>query len=226
MAPPFKPLRSQIFSDRPSAWFFLFALAFIARLAFIAKTHITFTADEASCLTHALHFADPQWNERQYPVTRMFDGIRYWIAILFYHLSGHWLKAGAFEAVLFNLAGCALWVYWAYRNVSAKSAWIMGLFLAVPPACMDYYATLLERRQVSFVLGAVLALGWNKWSSNPSRSFLFGALIGLGFWEDPFLLAFVLALALGSFYEKKKMLGTARTVMFLILGLGPMPISA
>src|SRR5207249_4601570 len=105
-----------------------------------------FTADEAGCLVRALHFGSPEWQARLYPSARMFDGLRYWIAIALYHLTNGWLRAGAFEAVFFNLAGCALWVYWIYRRLSPKAALATAVFLAIPPACMDYYTTLLERR--------------------------------------------------------------------------------
>ncbi len=203
-----------------ATWLLLLALAFVCRTALISKSHITFTSDEASCLNSALHFGSQDWQDRLYPAPRYLGGIRFWVSALFYRLTGGWLRAGAFEAILFNLLGCTLWVYWFYRWLSTKAAFVAALFLAIPPACLDYFATLLERRQVSFVLGAVLALGWEKWQSNARYAVLFGLLLGWAFWEDRFILAFVVSLFLGTLWAKDgKKIWKAEMWKWSILGV-------
>ena len=181
MKPPIPPTQPDFPKLPHSTWGWLMVLAFLSRMAFLYKTQISFSADEAGGLIHALHFGDPEWKDRLYPAARMLDSMRYWIAIALYRVTHGWLRTGALETICFNLAGCAFWVVWAYRRLSPRAALVTALFLAIPPACMDYYATLLERRQVSFVLGAVLAVVWEKGYSSSRYSFLFGLLLGWGF---------------------------------------------
>ena len=184
-------------------WVLLAVLALLSRSAFFLKTQIVFSSDEAFDLRFALHYGDKQWLSTLYPTMRVFDGVRYWAAILVYRFTGGWLKGGALTCVLFSWIGCCLWAWWVARKLSKRAAMVALFFMAIPPACMDYYGTMLERRQVSFVFGAILMLGAEYWFSNLWCSFGFGLLVGWAYWEDPFSLAFVAGVLLEIYLEKK-----------------------
>jgi hypothetical protein len=192
---------TEFFQTGRITWVLLLVLGFSSRFAFIAKSHIVFTSDEAYCLKYALHFGDSVWQSYLYPASRIFDGVRFWVSTMFFRCTNGWLQTGALVAIFFNLTGCVLWVYWVYRRLSPLAAFTTAVLLAIPPACLDYYATLLERRQVSVILGAIFALGYEKWFSNFWYSFLFGLLAGWGFWEDPFIIFFILGLILSKISE-------------------------
>jgi hypothetical protein len=60
---------TEFFQTGRMTWVLLLVLGFSSRFAFIAKSHIVFTSDEAYCLKYAFHFGDSVWQSYLYPAS-------------------------------------------------------------------------------------------------------------------------------------------------------------
>jgi hypothetical protein len=64
-----------------------------------------------------------------------------------------------------------------------------------------------------------LAVGWTKWFSNKKYSLVFGLLLGWGFWEDPFVLAFAAGFLSAGLCENRWKITWNRKWIPALLGL-------
>ncbi len=171
-------------------WIVLLILAAFLRLMFILKGDIAFRSDDAILCDYLHKWGTPLFVDCA-SNWRVVDGIRLAWGLFCDRLAGSWLYGEQAAAVSLNLLGCALWVLFVYRKFSVKAAWAMAVSLAIFPLAMVYYSTVYERRTVSILLGAVLALGFGGWTKNHWRIFTLGFFISWGLWEEKLFLFFI-----------------------------------
>lgn len=165
--------------DRPHLWAVLLLLGLVARSAFVLSwDHPAFDADEAIAFSLARELADPSQAGDLEIGFQALSGIRLWASAFAFWLTGFHPFAPSLVAVVLHAATSALFVLVLYGKVSPRAALGAGLFLAVPPPCAAYFATLLQRHLLMVLFGAIFFLGSRRWFRNSGTAAGFGVLLG------------------------------------------------
>ena len=207
---PEKISSGSAFSVHPAVWWFLAVIGLSIRLAFVFKGNIAFNSDEAaSCLWIKRHMAERV--SLLVPPLADFKGLRLWVGSLFYLLSGGWDYFGSLAAIFITSLFSIFWVFWVRQRVSEEAALATALALALPPVCIAYFATHMERRIETLFWASLMVAYSGSWLSKNWSAFLLGTLVGWACWCEPFILFFAVPVAI---FEERNRKRTASPVLW------------